>query len=194
MGVTTVVDPVAMARVTYHSKTDFATAEARVRASLQKDPRWFKFQDNPSEKATSAEEFERFIRPGIGPHGFMYFTEINHGLWMRWFDVPTANVTDPNTGKLRHLRAIRFIIGNPLLAPIVLKHDLDCGLSVPAELFLVENPDGTVHLIRFKIDCLIAGHLNANAPLQENARFIDEKIDQLCRHVVGDDEVPRAQS
>ena len=58
----------------------------------------------------------------------MLFHEIDHGEWLPFFGIK--------------LKVMRWILGNPLIAITMMRHDLTAGLRVPVELLLVENESG----------------------------------------------------
>src|SRR5215469_14558312 len=58
----------------------------------------------------------------------MLFHEIDHGEWLPVFGIK--------------LMVMRWILGNPLMAITMMRHDLTAGLRVPVELLLVENESG----------------------------------------------------
>lgn len=67
------------------------------------------------EPITEAE-FSREIEDRlVGESGFMFFAEINHGGWLPKFGIKQ--------------RTVRWIIGNPLYAITMIRHDITAGLS-----------------------------------------------------------------
>lgn len=191
MPLTSQSEPVSIDRLTYRSSTSFEAAEGRLRSSIQKDPKWFQFQTEQSTKTsqpsppTSKESFEAFITPQLGPHGFMYFTEFDHGRWLSFYKPPTVMV-ETGAAETGTLRAIRFILGNPLIALTMLCHDLDAGLCVPVELYLVEEaePHAGVRIVWYRPSGLIAGYQGAKGELVEAAKVLDAKLEALVRWVL----------
>ncbi|KIW21462.1 hypothetical protein PV08_02042 [Exophiala spinifera] len=184
MPLTTQVQAVSVDRLTYRSTIPFEAAESRLRSSIQKDPRWSQFQDKPGSRPADRESFEAFITAQVGPHGFMYFNEYNHGAWLPLYDPPTIKAADANGGT-KKLRAVRFILGNPLIAITMLRHDLDAGLSVPVELYLVEEANGT-RVVWFRPSGLVAGYEGAGVELVEAAKALDAKLEKLVRWVLSE--------
>ena len=80
-------------------------------------------------------EYSASFNEHMGLHSFMKFFEANHGMWLYPNTVQTADG--------RMLQSKRIILGNPLIAVTMLKHELDAGLYLPIELLLVEEDGGT---------------------------------------------------
>jgi len=185
--------PITLDRLIYHSPTPFETAESRLRSSIQNGPKEDKtFQQTsstptPANHPTNKTSFEAMITPKLGPHGFMYFTEFNHGAWLQFYTPPTSAVKDPQTGATKNLRAIRYVLGNPLVAITMLRHDLDTGLSVPVELYLVEEPEGGVKIVWFRPSGLVAGYKGAKSDLVDAARILDAKLERFVRYVLDEE-------
>ena len=55
------------------------------------------------------------------------------------------------------MKTKRILLGNPLIAVTMLKHDLTAGLAVPVELLLLEKKEGGVDLIYQLPSALLAG-------------------------------------
>jgi uncharacterized protein (DUF302 family) len=66
----------------------------------------------------------------------MLFAEIDHGGWLPKFGIKQ--------------RTVRWILGNPLYAVTMIRHDITAGLFAPVELLVTENIDraGTTDLRR----------------------------------------------
>lgn len=79
----------------------------------------------------------------------------------------------------------RIILGNPLIAITMLKHDLTAGLAVPIELLVLEKKKeegGGVDLVYQLPSALIAG-LNRDPELVKAAEYLDDKISKLVDFV-----------
>jgi hypothetical protein len=103
------------------------------------------------------------------PRG-MLFGLIDHGAWTR------------KAGVSR--RAVRVILGNPLIAITMLRHDSEAGLFAPVELLLLEESENTSRLLYVKPSSLMV--VNANPPLQEAAAGLDRKLAALAVKIVGE--------
>ena len=189
MPLTTQTQPVPLERLTYRSSVPFSAAESRLRSSIQKQAppnSTFLFSNNSwSSRPTSREEFTAMTTPQLGPHGFMYFSEFNHGSWLPFYEPPTSTITDG--GKTKHLQAIRFILGNPLIAITMLQHDLDAGLCVPVELYLVEERNGGSRIVWYRPSGLVAGYEGAKEELVDAGRILDGKLEALVKWVLRED-------
>ncbi|MCJ1470019.1 hypothetical protein MMC07_008664 [Pseudocyphellaria aurata] len=123
------------------------------------------------------EIFQEGVKAALGPSDFMFFAEFDYGNWIQLF-LPS-----------KPRRCKRIVLGNPLIAITMLKHDLNAGLAVPVELLLVEDEKmeegketrGT-RIIYQLPSALIAG-LNTNPELREAAETLDEKLEALVTYI-----------
>jgi uncharacterized protein (DUF302 family) len=122
--------------------------------------------------ATSAptDEFEASIRFAEGPSGFMRFLDIDHGAWMTRIGL-TA-------------RCKLYILGNPLIARTMLKHDLGVGLNVPVRAMIYEDPNTKKTRLAYDLPSSLMGRLG-NPNVTAAARRLDEKLASLARIVTG---------
>jgi uncharacterized protein (DUF302 family) len=67
---------------------------------------------------------ERFV----GESGFMLFYEIDHGGWLPRFGI--------------NPRTVRWVLGNPLIAITMIRHDITAGLFAPVEFLVTEKESG----------------------------------------------------
>jgi len=127
-----------------------------------------------SQKDITKEGFVSFFTKIQGPAGFMQFHEFNHGAWIKLFGAGDG------------LRLKRIILGNPLIAITMIKHDLDAGLCVPVELLIKELGEGKgTQLVYFLPSSLIAG-VNKDQNLVDAAKVLDTKFEKLMEQVTGD--------
>jgi uncharacterized protein (DUF302 family) len=82
--------------------------------------------------ATSPADFETRIKAYEGRSGFMRFLTNDHGTWMSRVGVQA---------KIRS-----YIIGNPLIAQTMMRHDPGVGLNVPIRVLIFQTPSGEVRL------------------------------------------------
>jgi len=201
------IQAVTLDRLTYHSRISFEVAEGRLRSSIQK----VQSQSSkkvPASRPTTKESFGASLLPQLGPHGFKHFAEFNHGSWLSLYKPATSTLTATTTRDIstaapettvkvteKNLRAIRFILGNPLIALTMLRHDLDAGLSVPVELYLVEEvaPGGDgatgARIVWYRPSGLVAGYEGATTELVEAAKVLDVKLEALVRWVLDENEI-----
>src|SRR3546814_12818568 len=78
--------------------------------------------------ATTQPEFEAAFRLREGSSGFMRFSVIDHGRWLAVMG--------------RQAQALMIVLGNPLIAWTMLRHDVAAGLNVPVRLSIHEAPEG----------------------------------------------------
>lgn len=116
---------------------------------------------------SSLEDWEAEAKVHAGPHDFMQFMDFDHAAWIHLYGV--------HAGK----QARRIILGNPLIAITMMKHDVDAGLFVPVEAYVVERGIGETDVIYIKPSTLIAGYPGADEKLKEAAEALDAKFARL---------------
>jgi uncharacterized protein (DUF302 family) len=125
-----------------------------------------------AKQPISEAEFVRQVEDRyVGKSGFMFFTEIDHGGWLPKFGIKQ--------------RSVRWIIGNPLLAITMIRHDITAGLFAPVELLVTENNDqcgATVTYVQPSSLMLI----EENPPLLAAAKALDEKLAALIAAATDD--------
>jgi uncharacterized protein (DUF302 family) len=117
-----------------------------------------------SNEADSREAFEEKVQKFVGASGFMLFAQFDHGGWITKFGLKR--------------RIIRWVLGNPLIAITMMRHDLTVGLFAPVELLLTEDDDGAgCTVIYVRPSSLIA--IAKNAELLKAAESLDKKMEAL---------------
>lgn len=113
-----------------------------------------------SQADYTAQVEERFV----GESGFMLFAEIDHGSWLLKFGI--------------HRRTLRWVLGNPLIAVTMIRHDITAGLFAPVEMLITEaeNGQGTSVTYVRPSSQMVTG---SNPLLLEAAVALDAKVDQL---------------
>jgi uncharacterized protein (DUF302 family) len=120
--------------------------------------------------ATFFQDWESFateVTRHLGASEFMLMHLIDHGEWLE-----TAGI---------NRKALRAILGNPLLSITMLRHDLTAGLFAPVELLLLEEDDDRSSLTYLKPSSLMV--IDDNPPLQAAAQALDEKLAALAARV-----------
>jgi uncharacterized protein (DUF302 family) len=117
--------------------------------------------------STSWESYQREVQSYVGPSGFMLFGLIDHGAW----------ITKAGIDR----KAIRVILGNPLIAITMLRHDVTAGLFAPVELLLLDEGTGS-SLTYVKPSSLMV--VEPNAELLTAAKKLDAKLAALAEKVV----------
>lgn len=113
------------------------------------------------------ESFEREVRSRLGSTDFMLFATLNHGAW-----ISKAGI---------ERRLMRIVIGNPLIAITMLRHDVTAGLFAPVELLLAEEENGRSSLTYVVPSSLMV--VEPNPPLREAATALDAKLAALAEAV-----------
>jgi uncharacterized protein (DUF302 family) len=116
------------------------------------------------EAITQAEYVKKVEERFVGESGFMLFYEIDHGGWLSRFEV--------------NRRVVRWILGNPLIALTMIRHDITAGLFAPVEILVTENESGQGTKITYvRPSSLMV--IEENPPLLEAAKALDEKLAAL---------------
>jgi len=115
----------------------------------------------------SWDEHKKEVESHVGPSGFILFATIDHGAWIKKVGI--------------RRKALRFIIGNPMIAITMLRHDLTAGLFAPVELILVEEDDGRSSLTYVRPSSLMV--VEKNDALLDAARQLDSKLQALAEKV-----------
>lgn len=123
--------------------------------------------DDLAKAFDSWESYEKEVESHVGPSGFMLFTLFNHGGWINKAGIDR--------------KVLRAIIGNPLIAITMLRHDVTAGLFAPVELLLVEEDNGHSSLIYVKPSSLMV--VEPNPALRATAEELDAKLAALAAKV-----------
>jgi uncharacterized protein (DUF302 family) len=121
--------------------------------------------------ATSTDSWESYrerVESHVGPSGFMLFALIDHGAW----------ITKAGIDR----KAMRVILGNPLIAITMLRHDVTAGLFAPVELLLVDEGGGS-SLTYVKPSSQMV--VEPNPELLSAATELDAKLAALAAKVTG---------
>jgi hypothetical protein len=120
--------------------------------------------------STSIEDFERRMHAFEGPSEFMLFMDIDHGAWMARIGL-TA-------------RAKLYILGNPLIARTMLRHEIGAGLNVPLRVMIYEDLRSATCRFAYDLPSSLMARLGSE-PLLAAARRLDEKLIALAELVTG---------
>jgi uncharacterized protein (DUF302 family) len=115
--------------------------------------------------ATATDDWQSYqdkVEPHAGPSGFMLFNLIDHGAW-----ISKAGIDR---------KVMRVVLGNPLIAITMLRHDVTAGLFAPVELLLVDEGDGS-SLTYVKPSSLMV--IENNPELLAAAEELDAKLAAL---------------
>jgi uncharacterized protein (DUF302 family) len=111
--------------------------------------------------------FSTEITRHLGSSEFMLMHLIDHGEWLQ-----TAGL---------NRKALRAILGNPLISITMLRHDLTAALFAPVELLLLEEDDNRSSLTYVKPSSIMV--IDDNPPLRTAARELDEKLGALVAKI-----------
>jgi uncharacterized protein (DUF302 family) len=113
------------------------------------------------------ESYRQEVEPHVGPSGFMLFKLFDHGAWIRKAGIDR--------------KVLRVILGNPLIAITMLRHDVSAGLFAPVEMLLVDEGDGRSSLTYVKPSSLMV--VEPNPELLAAAEKLDAKLAALAAKV-----------
>ena len=120
------------------------------------------------ENAADVAELQSVVARGLGRTGLLLFMKFDLG-------VVLSKVNKRDAPK-----AVRLLIGNPLIMAEMAKHVPDAGSYAPVTVLVDERSDG-VHLTYDRMASLLAPYENADALAV--ARDLDAKIESLLREV-----------
>lgn len=115
----------------------------------------------------SWESYERAVQSHVGPSGFMLFATLDHGSWLTKAGID---------GKV-----LRVLLGNPLIAITMLRHDVTAGLFAPVELLVTEE-DGDTSALTYVVPSSLMV-VEENEPLRAAAVDLDAKLAALAAKV-----------
>lgn len=78
-------------------------------------------------------------------------------------------------------KVLRVILGNPLIAITMLRHDVTAGLFAPVEVLLIDEADGRSSLTYVKPSSLLV--VEHNPELLSAAKELDTKLAALAAKV-----------
>ncbi|MEB4211641.1 DUF302 domain-containing protein [Mycobacterium sp. 94-17] len=112
------------------------------------------------------KSYQDRVESYIGPSGFTLFGTVDHGAW-----IGKAGIDR---------KALRVILGNPLIAITMLRHDVQAGLFAPVELLLADEGAGS-SLTYVKPSSLMV--VETNPELLSAAQQLDAKLAALAEKV-----------
>jgi uncharacterized protein (DUF302 family) len=115
----------------------------------------------------SWESYEDEVQSHVGASGFMLFAELDHGSWLAKAGIDR--------------KVLRVVLGNPLIAITMLRHDVTAGLFAPVEMLITDEADGTSALTYVVPSSLMVAE--PNEPLREAALQLDAKLAALAATV-----------
>jgi uncharacterized protein (DUF302 family) len=115
----------------------------------------------------SWESYEQEVQSHVGPSGFMLFALLNHGDWIAKVGI--------------NQKVLRVVIGNPLIAITMMRHDVTAGLFAPVELLITEEENRGSALTYVVPSSLMV--VAPNEPLRAAAIKLDAKLAALATKV-----------
>ncbi len=150
-------------RVRYDSSKNFDELVAALLADIGEKP--VPINDIARETGDWDSYRER-VESYVGPSGFMLFSLLDHGAW-----IAKAGIDR---------KVLRVILGNPLIAITMLRHDVSAGLFAPVELLILDEGAGS-SLTYVKPSSLMV--VEPNAELLSAAQDLDAKLAALAEKV-----------
>ena len=123
--------------------------------------------DDVAGRFESWKSYKEEVQSHVGPSGFILFALMDHGAW-----IEKAGIDQ---------KALRVVLGNPLIAITMLRHDVTAGLFAPVELLLMEEDNGRSSLTYVQPSSLMV--VEPNPPLLAAARELDAKLAALAAKV-----------
>jgi hypothetical protein len=114
------------------------------------------------------EQFESRTRGHLGASDFMRFLTVDHGAWLPFIGIEA--------------KARMYVIGNPLIARTMIKHDLRVGLNVPVRLMIYEAEEA----VRLAYDAPSSLMSRLHDPeVAAAAEKLDTKVATLAEQATG---------
>jgi uncharacterized protein (DUF302 family) len=114
------------------------------------------------------EEVRGKLEAMTGPSGFMLFRTSDHGAMLRL------------AGQKK--KAVQYLVGNPLFAIQMTRHDIRGGLYAPLRVLLYENEEGKT-CVEYDRPSSLFGQFG-NAKVTDVAIMLDRKLEQLLAQAV----------
>ena len=129
-------------------------------------------QGPPQEQGSvpTREQFEQAIQQEVGESDFTLMFTMDYGHWLPLFGVQR--------------KVLRWILGNPLIAITMIRHDIAASLFAPVELLLVENESGEGSIVIYDLPSSLMV-IEPNPALLAAARVLDHKLETLVCCVTG---------
>lgn len=153
-------------RVRYDSAKSYDALVAALLADIGESPVPI---DDITTTTGDWQEYKGRIQNHACPSGFMLFGTVDHGAW----------ITKAGIDR----KALRVILGNPLIAITMLRHDVKAGLFAPVELLVADEGDHGSSVTYVKPSSLMV--VEPNPELLSAAEQLDAKLAALAEKVAG---------
>lgn len=154
---------VAVAHVRVETDQGFAEVKERLERRLVR----FNLDMLPSLLAEPKEAVRR-VEAVAGPNGLMLFATADHGSLLAVL------------GESR--KAVQYVLGNPLIAVTMTRHNLAAGLYAPLRLLVYEDKDGRTCLEYDKPSSLFGQFHDSR--IDAVAAMLDRKVEELVAEAV----------
>jgi uncharacterized protein (DUF302 family) len=150
-------------RVRYDSPKSYDELVAALLADIGERPVPI---DDIGKASNTWDPYEHEVQSHVGPSGFMLFGLFNHSGW-----IGKAGIDR---------KVLRVILGNPLIAITMLRHDVTAGLFAPVEVLITDEGKGS-SLTYVKPSSLMV--VEPNPELLSAATELDAKLAALAAKV-----------
>jgi uncharacterized protein (DUF302 family) len=154
---------VAVVHVRVETGKGFAVVKERLERRLMR----FNLDTLPSLLADPKEAVRR-LEAVAGPNGLMLFATADHGSLLAV------------VGESR--KAVQYVLGNPLIAVTMTRHNLAAGLYAPLRLLVYEGKDGKTCL-EYDRPSSLFGQFHDDR-IAEVAAMLDRKMEELVAEAV----------
>jgi uncharacterized protein (DUF302 family) len=158
-------NPMDATRVTIeHVRVTAKTPFEKVTKTFEQETgRFDPSADQQLNSGVDPENVRAKIKAMEGPSGFMLFKTSDHGALLRL------------AGQKR--KAMQYLVGNPLFALEMTRHDIRAALYAPLRVLIYEDEQGKT-CIEYDKPSSLFGQFG-NAQVTEVARMLDHKLEQL---------------
>jgi uncharacterized protein (DUF302 family) len=118
---------------------------------------------------TDPRSVEERLKEAAGEGGLMLFNIQDHGKLLNLFGTPR--------------KARQYVLGNPLIAAKMTRHDIRAGLYAPLRLLVYEADDHSTH-IEFDLPSSLFGQFD-NPEVTAVALSLDAKLESLIKKAMG---------
>src|ERR1700754_3845098 len=125
-----------------------------------------------AESSTDNADFEKGVTVTLGSSGLTRFITFDHGQWA---------ALEGHPHKMR-----MYVIGNPLIAITMIRHDIGAGLDVPVRIAIYETAGSETRFVFNKPSTLMS--CLKNPALHEAALKLDAKLLALAESSTGTNE------
>ncbi|KAK7022239.1 TT1751-like protein [Favolaschia claudopus] len=145
--------------VTFSTTLPFAEVISRLDKQIGKGTTTGGSPVSVTRALTSKEDLETQINNFVGPSGFGYFNEFNHGRWLQLYSISTQAVVYP-----------------------VMQHDMHGTLNIPPRLLVLGKQDSAGTEVIYHLPSSVIA-LNDDPKLRAAAERWDSKLEALVESI-----------